>query len=652
MSQATGIKQAFRIYATDECGPDGYPLHWHKLPEPEFTDLLDAADLVLPGGIKDIVRALACHRCVRCLHPFRVRAGQGRWSPCDLSCLHGGPYRWRFLHSDGPGDWTAEAEAEAEIGRMLHASHIAIEAEYRILTVHHLNGVKADCRWWNLAALCQRCHLTIQGKVVMDRVWPHEHSDWFKPYVAGYYAWRYLGEEIGRDEAIGRMDELLALEVRQLTLGEFPGVRSERVNLIHVKDRIVPGGINGFGFRTLHPFHAEALEHYMRHGLAFLGMVTVVTDVVRENNQTYRLGWTEQCKDGSPMGVGVPEYVLLLRKPPTDLSNGYADEPIVKDKDGYSLARWQVDAHGFWRSNGNRHLLPEELAGLTHAEMFRLFRDHNLSEVYDYEDHVDLGEHLREKGKLPVDFMLLQPPSWHPDVWTDVARMRTLNMVQAQKGKEQHLCPLQFDIVERLIGRYSNPGDMVFDPFAGIMTVPYCAVKLGRVGVGVELSPLYWRDGVEHVRSYRGEALHAFPVRSGRGRDGVSGYSRFQPIPPASSATMSVFSDTPWRLASAARAACRSVGSRARTRAASGIAKLCCDATRAGCGIGLGLRSVLALVESTGGCEVVGACEAVEDGSRVLTALLVCHLAGVDVFVHSRDDSAGDITRQGSRGVA
>jgi DNA modification methylase len=97
--------------------------------------------------------------------------------------------------------------------------------------------------------------------------------------------------------------------------------------------------------------------------------------------------------------------------------------------------------------------------------------------------------------------MLLQPPSWRPDVWTDVARMRTLNMIQAQKGKEQHLCPLQFDIVDRLIVRYSNEGDTVFDPFAGIMTVPYCAVKLGRFGIGVELNAVYWRDGVTHLQA-------------------------------------------------------------------------------------------------------------------------------------------------------
>jgi len=45
-----------------------------------------------------------------------------------------------------------------------------------------------NCEWWNIPALCQRCHLHIQGKVIMERMWIFEHSDWFKPYVAGYYA--------------------------------------------------------------------------------------------------------------------------------------------------------------------------------------------------------------------------------------------------------------------------------------------------------------------------------------------------------------------------------------------------------------------------------------------------------------------------------
>jgi hypothetical protein len=279
-----------------------------------------------------------------------------------------------------------------------------------------------------------------------------------------------------------------------------------RIAAIHVKDRIAPGGLTGLGFQTLQPFHAEAITHYMRHGFALMAMITVVTDVVRENNQTYRLGWTEQCKDGTKMGAGVPEYILVFRKPPTDSSTSYADVPVAKDKTEYSRARWQTDAHGFWRSDGNRLLVPEEFDSLPHRDMFRRFRDHGLASVYDYGGHVRIGEHLDRKGQLPSGFMLLQPPSWHPDVWTDIPRMRTLNMLQERKGQQQHLCPLQLGIVDRLIERYSNEGETVFDPFGGLFTVPYCAVKLGRRGAGIELNPRYFADGVAYVEEVAREA--------------------------------------------------------------------------------------------------------------------------------------------------
>lgn len=75
-----------------------------------------------------------------------------------------------------------------------------------------MNGDKADLRWWNLASLCQRCHLRIQRTVVMPRIFPYEHTAWFKPYAAGWYAWAYLGLELSRGEVADRLDELLALE--------------------------------------------------------------------------------------------------------------------------------------------------------------------------------------------------------------------------------------------------------------------------------------------------------------------------------------------------------------------------------------------------------------------------------------------------------
>lgn len=256
-------------------------------------------------------------------------------------------------------------------------------------------------------------------------------------------------------------------------------------------------------------------------------MITVVTDVVRENNQTYRLGWSEVCKDGSKISAGIPEYILLFRKTPTDTSNAYADEPVTKDKPdcydenghiipfkrgnkevqgtGYSRARWQTDAHGFWRSNGNRYLTPQELESMDHDMIFKWFRDYHLANIYDYEQHIKIGETLDGYGRLPVTFMLMQPPSHNPDVWTDVARMRTLNMLQEKKGQEQHLCPMQFDIADRIIERFSNKGDVVFDPFGGIMTVPYRAILKGRKGIATELSARYFFDGVSYLKSAENE---------------------------------------------------------------------------------------------------------------------------------------------------
>jgi len=87
-----------------------------------------------------------------------------------------------------------------------------------------------------------------------------------------------------------------------------------RIAAIHVKDRVLFGNATGTGFPTIEPFHALCIEHYMKHGFHYMGMITVITDVVRENNQTYRLGWTDQCQDGSKIGVGSPEYILIFRK--------------------------------------------------------------------------------------------------------------------------------------------------------------------------------------------------------------------------------------------------------------------------------------------------------------------------------------------------
>lgn len=158
-------------------------------------------------------------------------------------------------------------------------------------------------------------------------------------------------------------------------------LRPGRVAAIHVKDRVLFGKTTGTGMPTIEPFHAQCIEHYMKHGFQYFGMITVVTDVVRENNQTYRLGWSEQCKDGSKMGVGCPEYVLLFRKLPSDRSTAYADIPVKKSKEDYTRAQWQIDAHGYWRSSGNRLIAKEELQDVSVDNLQRILMLHKEAET-------------------------------------------------------------------------------------------------------------------------------------------------------------------------------------------------------------------------------------------------------------------------------
>jgi hypothetical protein len=274
-----------------------------------------------------------------------------------------------------------------------------------------------------------------------------------------------------------------------------------RIYACHVKDRILFGNVTGKGAPTVSPFHAECIFHGMKHGFDYMGLITVVTDVVRENNQTYRLGWTEQCKDGTKMGAGSPEYIVIFRKPQTDRTKGYADVPVEKSKDEYSRSRWQIDAHAFWRSSGERYLKPEEMATYPADVIYRVFREYNSQNLYDYDHHVKIGEVLDEKGSLPATFMSLAPVSHNPEVWTDINRMRTLNSEQARRNLTMHICPLQHDIVDRIITRFSNKDDLVFDPFGGLMTVPVRAIRLGRRGYASELNPDYWRDGLRYLRN-------------------------------------------------------------------------------------------------------------------------------------------------------
>lgn len=269
------------------------------------------------------------------------------------------------------------------------------------------------------------------------------------------------------DDFFAQMDYLLP-ELLRVTI---PG----RFAIVHCKDRIIYGSRNN-GVRHIEPFSDKVTTAMRKHGWLFYGRITVATDPVRENNQTNNLPYSELQKDASRYGVGMPEYLLLFRRPFTMTAEGgqWSDDRVTLSPAAYTLPRWQLDANSLWRSSGERQRLPWEQDGYSYAA--------HVAYLEDLDQKIQLG---RAHGQ-PV-------PTDNPWVWWDISRIKVLNGRVAKEAEdEKHICPLQLDLIERCITRWSNAGDVVLDYFAGIGSVPYVALQLGRRGVGVELKRSYF----------------------------------------------------------------------------------------------------------------------------------------------------------------
>jgi hypothetical protein len=416
---------------------------------------------------------------------------------------------YRFLQTDQVEIHIIHSEAEREILRALETKweqhNRMVTNMSAIIKEHGLNSLSMNdilARTIGVERVEVKSELFSVANndcVIEARLQPENHVDLIVTSIpfANHYeytpSYNDFGHTENNDHFWAQMDYLTPELLRILKPG--------RLYCCHVKDRINFGNVTGAGIPTISPFHCEAIMHGRKHGFDYMGMITVVTDVVRENNQTYRLGWSEQCKDGTKMGVGSPEYILLFHKPQTDRTRGYADVPVVKSKADYTRARWQVDAHAFWRSSGNRQITAEELSMMGPDKLAKAFTEYSLQNTYDYDYHVKIGEDLEASGALPSSFMSLAPGSHDMSVWHDINRMLTLNGSQAARNVEMHVCPLQFDIVDRLIERYSNPGELVYDPFCGLGTVPYRAIKKGRRGQGSELNTGYFFDSLTYLKA-------------------------------------------------------------------------------------------------------------------------------------------------------
>jgi DNA modification methylase len=107
---------------------------------------------------------------------------------------------------------------------------------------------------------------------------------------------------------------------------------------------------------------------------------------------------------------------------------------------------------------------------------------------------------LWQRYASPVWFDLEGLPNTHPDSWMDIIQTNVLNYREARGDEEEkHICPLQLDLIEKLILEYTKRGEVIVSPYGGVGSEPYVALKFGRKAIASELKEQYWKIGCKNL---------------------------------------------------------------------------------------------------------------------------------------------------------
>ena len=110
------------------------------------------------------------------------------------------------------------------------------------------------------------------------------------------------------------------------------------------------------------------------------------------------------------------------------------------------------------------------------------------------------GENTERISHTPEEFPVDVWQRYASPVWMDIRQSDTLQKKSARSDKdERHICPLQLEVIQRCVELWTNPNDIVYDPFSGIGSVPYVALTLGRRAIASELKESYYQQMVSNV---------------------------------------------------------------------------------------------------------------------------------------------------------
>jgi len=196
------------------------------------------------------------------------------------------------------------------------------------------------------------------------------------------------------------------------------------------------------GYIGLKDFRGDLIREFQSRGFIFHSEHCMWKDPLIEATRTKALGLMHKqlCKDSTMSRAGIPQYLLAFRKP------GANPAPVAHSSGLEWFAGESAPNHG----------------NLAH-EMWRRYAS---------------------------------------PVWMDINFQRTLNVQGAREAAdERHVCPLAMDVIERALQLWTNPGDVVLSPFAGIGSEGHVALQMGRKFVGVELKESYYRQAARNLEN-------------------------------------------------------------------------------------------------------------------------------------------------------
>lgn len=242
----------------------------------------------------------------------------------------------------------------------------------------------------------------------------------------------------------------------------------------HLKDTVFYQGSSDTGESGLYPFSDEAIRSYRSAGFQLRARVTIWTDPVLERSKTNaeRLLYKNIGENSRASAPGMPEYIAVMRK---DAKGVKVGDPVQHSVAKWGAEKYEADARKIAANAAARLLKEGMIAGVS----------------------PDLLTHLAEAAKFPLD----QWQQWASPVWMDNHGADVLNArFKGSDRDEKHLCPMPLPYIERCLTLYSCPGDIVYDPFSGIGSTGYQAVKMFRKFIGTELKPEYAKQAAKFIR--------------------------------------------------------------------------------------------------------------------------------------------------------